>query len=133
MYLIFNTLDSAQAAQAQIDSNIVAVIAANEPEIVSDRGIIPRNLATRELDYEATRTTTWSEPSARGDIWYLVKPDINHPYFEGIDLCDGVVDCVEAMELPEIEIDNNFMIGIPPLNSIEENTVDTTSEETTNE
>ena len=125
MYLIFDTLDATQVAQAQIDSNIVAVIAANEPEIVSDRGIIPRNLGTGKLDYEATRTTTWCEPAVHGDIWYLIKPDINHPYFEGIDLCDGVVGYVEAMELPEIIVEEDAIA--PEIIDVE------VTEETTNE
>jgi len=125
MYLIFDTLDATQVAQAQIDSNIVAVIAANEPEIVSDRGIIPRNLGTGQLDYEAQRTTTWCEPIQYGDIWYLIKPDINHPYFEGIDLCDGVVGCVEAMELPEIIVEEDAIA--PEIIDVE------VTEETTNE
>ena len=129
MYLIFNTLESAQAAQATIDSNIVAIIAANEPEIVSDRGIIPRNLGTGQLDYEATRTTTWCEPAAHGDIWYLIKPEINHPYFDGIDLCDGVVGCVEAMELPEIIVEETTEEG-----AIAPETIDVEiTEETINE
>ena len=106
MYLIFDTLETARAAQVQIDSNIVAVIATNEPEVVSDTGIIGRNMATGQLDYEATRTTTWCEPRPHGDIWYLIKPEINHPYFDGVNTCDGVVDCVEAMELPEIISEN---------------------------
>ena len=129
MYLIFNTLEAAQSAQAQIDSNIVAVISANEPEIVSDRGIIPRDLATGELDYEATRTTTWCEPIQHGDIWYLIKPDINHPYFECIDLCDGVVGCVEAIELPEIIVEETTEEGAiaPEIIDVE------VTEETTNE
>lgn len=129
MYLIFDTLDATQVAQAQIDSNIVAVIAGNEPEIVSDRGIIPRNLGTGELDYEATRTTTWCEPAVHGDIWYLIKPEIIHPYFEGIDLCDGVVGYVEAMELPEIIVEETTEDGAiaPEIIDVE------VTEETTNE
>ena len=119
MYLIFNSLEAAQAAQATIDSNIVAIIKQHRPEIVSDRGLIPQNARTGELDYSAARTTTWCNPVQYGDIWYLAKPDINHPYFKEIDLCNSVVGYVEAMVLPEI--------------IVEETTIDTTSEDVTNE
>jgi hypothetical protein len=116
MYLIFQTLESAQAAQARIDSNIVAVIQEHEPEIVSDRGIIPINLKTGELDYEAQRTTTWCEPTEYEDVWYLLKPDLNHPYFVEVDLLADVVDYVESaylpgqepLELEELELTENI-------------------------
>ena len=103
MYLIFSTLEAAQAAQATIDSNIVAIVREHRPEIVSDRGLIPQNAKTGELDYTAARTTTWCEPIQHGDIWYLVKPVINHHYFVGIDLLNGVEGYIDSEQLPEIE------------------------------
>lgn len=96
MYLLFTTLEQAQAAQAQIDNNIIAVLREKEPEIVSDTGIIGRNAATGELDYEAARTTTWSEPTECADGWYLVKPIMNHHYFVGVNLLAGVEDFEEV-------------------------------------
>lgn len=102
MYLVFPTLEQAQAAQAQIDSNIVAVIAANEPEVVSDTGIIGRNAATGKLDYNATRTTTWCEPNECVEGWYLVKPVINHPYFVGVDVLVGVDGYEEYLDVMHI-------------------------------
>ena len=118
MYLLFTTLEQAQAAQAQIDSNIVAVLTEKEPEIVSDTGIIGRNAATGELDYNAARTTTWSEPTECADGWYLVKPVMNHYYFVGVNLLAGVEDYEDVEGItplqPEEMIDE---LG-------EENTVD---------
>jgi hypothetical protein len=99
MYLIFDTLESAQSAQAIIDSNMVAVIQEHEPEIVSDRGIIPINLKTGELDYEAQRTVTWCEPTEYEDVWYLLKPILNHSYFVGVDLLKDV-EYTESAYLP---------------------------------
>jgi len=100
MYLIFDTLASAQTAQARIDSNIVAVIQEHEPEIVSDRGIIPRNAGTGQLDYEAQRTVTWCNPTEHEDVWYLIKPIIKHHYFVGVDLLHGVEGYIDSDYLP---------------------------------
>ena len=109
MYLVFSTLDQAQTAQAQIDRNIVAVIAANEPEIVSDTGIIGRNAATGELDYDATRTTTWCEPMECVEGWYLIKPEINHPYFNEVNVLVGVEDFQEYDQISYPESDLSVM------------------------
>lgn len=100
MYLIFDTLEAAQAAQARIDSNMVEAVRQHRPDIVSDTGIIPVNAKTGELDYEAQRTTTWCEPAEYEDVWYLLKPDLNHPYFVGVDLLAGVIDYTESAYLP---------------------------------
>lgn len=96
MYLLFASLEQAQAAQSQIDSNIVAIIAANEPEVVSDTGIIGLNAATGKLDYEAARTITWCEPVECVEGWYLFKPEISHSYFDGVDVLAGLGEYQEC-------------------------------------
>ena len=118
MYLVFPTLEQAQAAQSQIYSNIVAIIAANEPEVVSDTGIIGRNAATGKLDYEAARTITWCEPVECVEGWYLFKPEISHSYFDGVDVLVGVtgyqecegVTCPSSEEAYPASLPNDSMV-----------------------
>ena len=95
-YLVFDTLEQAQTAQTQIDANILSLIMINDPESVSETGIIGRNANTGELDFEAARTTTWSIPTEFAQGWYLIKPD-------QVDLLEGVEGFVEYSELPGID------------------------------
>jgi hypothetical protein len=125
MYLIFQTLEAAQTAQARIDSNIVAVIQEHEPELVGDRGIRSRNAATGLISYESEGTTTWCNPVEHGDVWYLVKPLTVHSYFVGVDLLYGVEDYIDADYLPGEEP------AIAPEDAPE--TIDVESEESTDE
>lgn len=97
-YLVFDTLEQAQTAQAQIDANLLSLIMINDPESVSETGIIGRNANTGELDFEAARTTTWSAPTEFTQGWYLIKPD-----FEQVDLLESVEGFVEYSELPGID------------------------------
>lgn len=101
MYLIFDTLEAALDGQAQIDSNLVEAVRQHQPEIVSETGIIPVNANSGELDYEAQRTHSWCEPAQYEDIcWYLIKPELNHPYFSGVNLLEGVTGYIESNYLP---------------------------------
>ena len=113
MYLVFPALDQAQAAKAQIDSNIVAVIAANEPEVVSDTGIIGRNAATGQLDYDATRTTPWCDPVECVEGWYLIKPEISHSYFDGVDVLVGVTGYQECEGLTCPPSEEGYPASLP--------------------
>lgn len=92
-YLVFKTLNEAEAALNLIDSKVRQRIESTFPEAIDAVGIIPKNKQTGELDPAGSRTTSWAVVQETIDGQF-VFPELTEDYdllFQGIDFLDGMV------------------------------------------